>query len=253
MPTVMTFLWPRRLRVRPNPETMGLVEHLTELRTRVLVSAAAFVAASAAAFVLYPFILSVLRHPYCEVAPSHCAFYITGPLDGLALRVKIAAYGGLFLSSPVLLWELWRFITPGLHPKEKRYAIPFIIVSISLFALGCVLAFVTFPHALGWLGSIGGPSLRQIYDPISYISLIVLLMVAFGVAFQFPVLLVSLEASGVLSATRLASWRRWAIISIVTVAGVVTPSSDPISMLALAVPLYLFYEVSIVIGRLIQR
>ena len=94
-----------------------------------------------------------LKHPYCQVAPHHCGFYITGPLDGLALRVKIAAYGGLFLASPVLLWELWRFITPGLNPKEKKYAIPFIVASITLFALGCLVAYLTFPHALKFLDS----------------------------------------------------------------------------------------------------
>jgi sec-independent protein translocase protein TatC len=231
---------------------MTLVEHLGELRRRVMVCAVAFVIAGTAAFLAYPWILSFLRHPYCEVAPSHCAFYITGPLDGLGLRVKIAAYGGLVLSAPVLLWELWRFITPGLNPKEKRYAVPFVVASLSLFATGCLVAFVTFPHALKWLDSIGGPSLHEIFDPINYISLIVLLMVVFGITFQFPVLLVSLEVAGVLTARKLSSWRRWAIVLIVVVAGVITPSSDPFSMMALAIPLYIFYELSIVVGRIIQ-
>jgi sec-independent protein translocase protein TatC len=249
----MTITLKRSSAVRPTPDSMTLVQHLGELRTRVLVCAAAFVTAGIVAFLVYPWILSFLRRPYCEVAPGHCSFYITGPLDGLALRVKIAAYGGLFLSSPVLLWEFWRFITPGLNPKEKRYAIPFVLGSIGLFTLGGAVAFVTFPHALEWLGSIGGPSLHEIYDPINYIGLIVLLMVVFGITFQFPVLLVTLEAAGVLSAKKLSSWRRWAIILIVVVAGVITPSSDPFSMIALAIPLYLFYEVSIVIGRVIQR
>ncbi len=243
----------RRSEDKPRPDSMTLSEHLTELRSRVLVCAVAFLVAGVAAFLLYPWILSFLKHPYCEVAPSHCAFYITGPLDGLALRVKIAAYGGLFLASPVLLWEVWRFITPGLNPNEKRYAIPFIVASITLFALGALVAFLTFPHALRWLDSIGGPNLHEIYDPINYISLIVLLMVIFGLMFEFPVLLVSLEVAGVLSAKQLSSWRRWAIVGIVVVAGVITPSSDPFSMLALAIPLYIFYELSIVVGRIIQR
>jgi sec-independent protein translocase protein TatC len=249
----MVTLLKRRSETRPKPDAMTLVEHLTELRSRVLTCAVAFVIAGTAAFLLYPWILSFLQHPYCQVAPSHCGFYITGPLDGLALRVKIAAYGGLFLSAPVLLWEFWRFITPGLNPKEKRYAVPFVIVSMGLFSLGCLVAFVTFPHALKWLNSIGGPSLHQIFDPINYISLIVLLMVVFGITFQFPVLLVSLEVAGVLSAKTLSSWRRWAIVLIVVVAGVITPSSDPFSMMALAIPLYIFYELSIVVGKIIQR
>ncbi len=243
----------RRSESKPTPDSMTLVEHLTELRTRVLVCAVAFLIAATVAFLVYPEILSFLKHPYCQVSPRRCGFYITGPLDGLALRVKIAAYGGLFLASPVLLWELWRFITPGLHPREKRYAIPFIVASIVLFALGCLVAYLTFPHALNFLDHIGGPSLTQILDPTKYLSLIVLMMTIFGLTFEFPVLLVSLELAGVLSPQQLSSWRRWAIVLIVVVAGVITPSSDPFSMMALAVPLYLFYELSIVIGKIVNR
>ncbi len=243
----------RRSESRPKPDSMTLVEHLTELRTRVLICALAFAVAATVAFLVYPWILSFLKHPYCQVSPRRCGFYITGPLDGLALRIKIAAYGGLFLASPVLLWELWRFITPGLNPKEKRYAVPFIVASIALFALGCLVAYVTFPHALNFLDHIGGPSLTEILDPTKYLSLIVLMMTIFGLTFEFPVLLVSLELAGVLSPKQLSSWRRWAIVLIVVVAGVITPSSDPFSMMALAVPLYVFYELSIVIGKIINR
>ena len=238
---------------KPAPDSMTLTEHLGELRRRVLISAAAFLVMGVVSFVAYPWILDFLKHPYCEVAPTHCGFYVTGPLDPLALRVKIAAYGGIFLASPVWLWELWRFVTPGLNPKEKRYAVPFIVATISLFTLGAAVAFLIFPHALQWLNNIGGPSLTQILDPNKYLSLIILLMVAFGVTFEFPVLLVSLELAGVLSPQQLSSWRRWAIIGIVVLAGVITPSSDPFSMLAMAVPLYIFYEVSIIIGRIIRR
>ena len=232
---------------------MTLVEHLTELRRRVIVSVIAFVVMATVAFLAYNWILALLKHPYCEVAPTHCGFYVSGPLDGLALRIKIAAYGGLFLASPIWLWELWRFITPGLNPKEKRYAIPFVVATITLFTLGAAVAYFMFPHALKWLDSIGGPTLTQILDPNKYLSLIILLMVAFGIAFEFPVLLVSLEIAGVLTPQQLSSWRRWAIIGIVTLAGVITPSSDPFSMMAMAIPLYIFYEISIVIGRILRR
>ncbi|MGD0393324.1 MAG: twin-arginine translocase subunit TatC [Acidimicrobiales bacterium] len=243
----------RRSEARPQPDSMTLVEHLAELRRRVLVCSVAFLITGTAAFLLYPWILSFLSHPYCEISPHRCGFYITDPLGGLALRVKIAAYGGMFLAAPVLLWEFWRFVTPGLNRNEKRYAIPFIVASILLFALGCVVAYITFPHALAWLKNIGGPSLTQILDPTKYLSLIVLLMTVFGLTFEFPVLLVSLELAGVLTPKKLSSWRRWAIVVIVVVAGVVTPSSDPFSMMALAIPMYVFYEVSIVIGKLLGR
>ncbi len=243
----------KRQTEKPRPDAMTLVEHLAELRRRVVISAIAFLVMATVAFLAYNWILAFLKRPYCDVAPTHCGFYVTAPLDGLALRVKIAAYGGIFLASPVWLWEVWRFITPGLNPKEKKYAIPFVVATITLFTLGAVVAFVIFPHALQWLDSIGGPSLTQIFNPNSYLSLIILLMVAFGITFEFPVLLVSLELAGVVTPRQLSSWRRWAIVSIVVLAGVITPSSDPFSMCAMAIPLYVFYELSIIVGKIVLR
>jgi sec-independent protein translocase protein TatC len=122
-----------------------------------------------------------------------------------------------------------------------------------LFALGAVLAYFSFSHALQFLGSVGGPSLNQIYDPNKYLGLIVALMTVFGLTFEFPVILVSLQLVGVLNPRRLSSWRRWAIVLIVTFAAVIVPSGDPFSMMALAVPLYLFYEISIVLGKILRR
>jgi sec-independent protein translocase protein TatC len=239
---------------RPSAEAMTLGEHLAELRRRVVICAFAFAVGSTVAFIVYPHILHFLQAPYCRVAgPRHCKLYVTGPLDGLSLRIKLATYGGLFLGSPIILWELWRFITPGLHSNEKRYAVPFVASSILLFVFGAYLAFVSFPHALQFLQNIGGPSLQQIYDPNKYLGLIVALMAVFGLTFEFPVILVSLELVGVLSPRKLASWRRWAIVLIVVFAAVITPSGDPFSMLALAVPMYIFYEVSILIGRFLRR
>ena len=115
------------------------------------------------------------------------------------------------------------------------------------------MAFLIFPHALQWLDSIGGPSLTQILDPNKYLSLIILLMVCFGVVFEFPVLLVALEMAGVVTPKQLSSQRRWAIVGIVVLAGVITPSSDPFSMCAMAIPLYIFYELSIIVGKIIRR
>ena len=178
---------------------MTLVEHLAELRRRVLVSAVAFVVAATVAFILYHHILPSCSPPTARSTPRHCNLYVTSPLDGLSLRIKIAAYGGLFLASPVILWELWRFITPGLNPNEKSYAVPFIVASIVLFALGCLVAFVTFPHALQFLDNIGGPKLQQIYNPNKLPRSHPLLMTVFGLTFEFPVLLVSLEIAGVLT------------------------------------------------------
>ena len=144
-------------------------------------------------------------------------------------------------------------MTPGLRRNEKRYAVPFVSASLVLFAGGVLLAYFVFSHALQFLQSVGGPSLHQIYNPNSYLSLMVALMLVFGLTFEFPVLLVSFEVIGVVSPAKLSSWRRWAIVLITVFAGVITPSSDPFSMLALAIPMYVFYEASILLGKLLRR
>ncbi|MHB8438199.1 MAG: twin-arginine translocase subunit TatC [Acidimicrobiales bacterium] len=231
---------------------MTIGQHLTELRRRLVISVLALFVAGVIAFVLYPTILHLLDAPYCRITPR-CQLYVTGPLDGLSLRVKIATYGAFLLASPVLLWQLWRFITPALHRHEKQYAVPFLLASLVFFLGGVMLAYTTFPHALRFLGAIGGPSLHQLYGPNEYLGLVLAVMAVFGITFEFPVVLVALEIAGAVSPKRLARVRRWAIVLIVTVATVITPSGDPFSMLALAVPLYLFYELSIIAGRLLCR
>jgi sec-independent protein translocase protein TatC len=122
-----------------------------------------------------------------------------------------------------------------------------------LFLAGCALAYYIFPHALEFLKAIGGPELRQIYNPNQYLGLILLMMALFGITFEFPVVLVSLELLGVVTPKKLLSWWRWAVIGIALAAAIFTPSSDPFSMLALAVPLTAFYFVSIAIGKILGR
>src|SRR5580692_1016018 len=246
----MAFTLTRARHRVPEPLTVG--GHLAELRRRVLVIGVALVVTCTVAFVAYPQILHWLQAPYCRVSP-HCSLYVTGPLDGLSLRVHVAMYGGAFLASPVILGQLWGFVTPGLQRNEKRYVVPFVAASLVLFSAGAWLALVSLPHALRFLGSVGGPTLQQIYDPNKYLGLVMALMAVFGITFEFPVILVALELVGVVTPAKLSSWRRWALVGIVVVAAVITPSGDPFSMLALAVPLYVFYEVSIVIGRLLRR
>jgi sec-independent protein translocase protein TatC len=182
-----------------------------------------------------------------------CNLFVTSPLDGLSLRVKIALFGGLVLASPVILFQLWRFVTPGLKAAERRYAIPFVLASFALFLAGAAMAYIVLPHALGWLHSVGGPNLQAIYDPIPYIGLILLMMTIFGLTFEFPVVLVSLELAHVITPTQLLKWWRWAVIIIVVLAAVFTPSSDPFSMFALVIPLVAFYFISIAIGKLLGR
>lgn len=234
---------------------MTIGEHLAELRRRLLWSIAAIVVGSVVVFVLFDHVLSLLVHPYCVAAgPGRsCNLYVTGPLDGLSVRVEVAAYGGAVLASPLLLFHFWRFVAPGLRPRERNVTISFVASSLVLFLGGAAVAFSIFPHAMAWLDTIGGPSLREIYSPSSYIGLLLLMMAVFGLTFELPVVLVSLQAAGVVTPARLASWRRYAIVALVALAAIVTPSSDPFSMFALAVPLVAFYEGSILVGRVLRR
>jgi sec-independent protein translocase protein TatC len=249
---------------------MTVGEHLGELRYRLIISVSTFTAMAILAAFAYEPILHVLLRPLCGAAagPGHpvarqatrlfgangsCNLFVTSPLDGLSLRVKIALFGGLVLASPVVLFQIWRFVTPGLKARERRYAVPFVFAAFVLFVSGAFTAYVTLPHALGFLKSVGGPNLLAIYDPIPYLSLIILMMTLFGLTFQFPVVLVSLELARVVTPAKLLGWWRWAVIVITVVAAVATPSSDPFSMLALAVPLVAFYFISIGIGKVLGR
>jgi sec-independent protein translocase protein TatC len=256
---------------KPSPDNMTLSEHLGELRRRLIICVVAFVLAAIVAVVAYEPILHFLIRPLCNVdantlhhggggngsllfaSNGTCNLFVTSPLDGLSLRVKISVFGGLVLASPVILYQVWRFVTPGLQARERKYAIPFVLSAFILFLAGAATAYLTLPHALGWLRSVGGPNLQAIYDPIPYLGLILLMMALFGLTFQFPVVLVSLELARVVTPARLLRSWRWAIIIITVVAAVVTPSSDPFSMLALAVPLVVFYFLSIGIGKLLGR
>jgi sec-independent protein translocase protein TatC len=232
---------------------MTLVEHLTELRKRLFISCLAIAVGALIAFLLYNRIFDFLVHPYCAIRHGDCKLYVTSPLEGIAVRLKIAGYGGIMIASPVVLWQVWRFITPGLHKQEKRYAIPFVAASTFLFFFGVLIAYLTFPKALDFLISIGGANLQQIFSPKEYISFFLKVMLAFGLAFEFPVILVFLELVHVLSAKQLSSWRRPAIVIIVAAAAVITPSQDPYSLFGMAIPMYVFYELSILIGRLLKR
>jgi sec-independent protein translocase protein TatC len=245
--------------MRTPDDRMTLVEHLAELRTRLIKCILAITAGALIVFLFYDPIITFLARPYfdlCKSKPTTCAspdkFLIIGPLDGFNTRVKVSGYGGLIMALPVVLWQVWRFITPGLHPKEKRYAIPFVLCSVVLFLFGAALAYLILPFVYDFLIGYSGPGVAA-FTPSKYISFVTVLMVAFGVGFEFPVVLVFLELAGVVTPKRLGSWRRQAFVLVFVVAAVATPSGDPYSLFALAIPMYIFYEASILIGRLIER
>jgi sec-independent protein translocase protein TatC len=233
---------------------MTVVEHLAELRQRLIICLVAVAGAAAFCYWFAPEIIRFFLQFYRDATDGQRdAFIFTGPIDAFVTRLKVATYGGIVLAMPILLWELWRFITPGLNPREKRYAVPFLAASLFLFGLGAAVALLTLPQALDFLLNAGGEELQPLLTADKYMGLVALMILAFGLAFEFPVLLVSLLIARVISTAQLSRFRRWAIVLIVTFAAVITPSQDPYSLFAMAIPMYLFYEASILIGKALKR
>lgn len=245
--------------MRTPDDRMTLIEHLAELRTRIIKVALTLAVATTVVFFAFEPIQRWFVGPYkdlCERKPQlNCLtrnFVITDPLEGFGVRLKVAGYGGLIIALPVVLWQLWQFIVPGLHKNEKKYAVPFVLSSLALFAAGAAIAWLVFPKALDFLVSYSG-DVQPLFSQSKYISLIILLMIGFGIGFLFPVVLVALELIGAVTPQRLAKSRRGAIVTIFIVVAVATPSGDPYSLFALAVPMCVFYEASIIIGKIAQR
>lgn len=233
---------------------MTVIEHLSELRRRIIISMVGFMFAAALAYWFAPDIIRFFLHYYKDVThgkENH--FIFTGPIDGFVTRLKVATYAGFIGSTPIWLWELWRFITPGLNPREKRYAVPFIISSLALFAAGGTLAMLILPKALSWLLHAGGSELQPLLTADKYLTLVVLMIVAFGLAFEFPVVIMFLLLAHVITTKGLRKRRRWAIVGIFAFAAIITPSQDPYSLFFMAIPMCLFYEGCIIIGRILKR
>jgi sec-independent protein translocase protein TatC len=167
--------------------------------------------------------------------------------------MRIAGYGGIIISVPIILWQLWRFVSPAMSTKEKKYAMPFAIASFVLFVAGGALAFWTLDRALEFLISWSGADVNQTYQIAKYISLVALMVLAFGAGFLLPVIVVFLQLVGAVTPQQLRKQWRIAIMVVFVIAAVITPSGDPISMLALAVPMSVLYILAVVIGFVAQR
>lgn len=235
---------------------MPLLDHLAELRDRIIKSVLAVAVGAVAGWFLYPVIFDLLLDPYCDLQGTSiddCRLLQTEPLEAFSIRLEIAGYGGVALAMPVLLWQVWWFVTPGLHANEKRWAYPFVASALLLFVLGAGLAFYSLTPALEFLVDVGGPDLQQQFRPAPYFELITYMMLAFGVGFEFPIVLVFLQLAGIVSADALRRSRRYAVLGIVVLVAVITPSGDPYTLGLLSIPMYLFYETAIVIGLLLTR
>ena len=174
-------------------------------------------------------------------------------IEGLSQRMRISGYGGLILALPVVMWQIWRFVVPALSSREKKYSVPFILSSVVLFAFGGALAYWTLDKALEFLISWSGEGVEQTYQISRYVSLVALMVLAFGVGFLLPVLIVFLQLVNVITPQALLKQWRVSFMVIFVLAAVITPSGDPISMMALALPMSLLFLIAVAIGFIAQR
>jgi sec-independent protein translocase protein TatC len=241
---------------------MSILEHIAELRGRLVKSCVALVVTTTVAFAfLYDPVIQFLLRSYCEL-PAHlriataagdanCGLAALSPLEPLSIRIRISLTVGLLLAMPIVAFQLWRFITPGLKPNEKRYAIPFALATTLLFAAGVTLAFFTLPKAINFLASLGGSGVLTFFTADRYLRFVLFMGLAFGLSFEFPLVLVFLSMVGALSSrAMLRAWRP-AVAVIIVAAAVITPSQDPISLFAMAVPMWLFYFAAAALARFV--
>jgi sec-independent protein translocase protein TatC len=238
--------------------SMSVVDHLRELRDRLIWSIIAIAVGAVICFIFFEPIIHLMVAPYRDATiskafPNGKPLIFTSPLEAFTTRIKVAAYGGFVLASPVVFFHLWRFITPGLNPKEKRYAIPFTVSSVILFAGGSLVAVITFPKALNFLLGVGGSDLDPLLSAGSYLTLVFLMILAFGVSFEFPIVMMFLLLARIVTTRSLRKVRKYTFLGLVIFAAVITPSQDPISLFAMSIPMYLLYEGTIIIGRILKR
>lgn len=247
---------------------MTLTGHLAELRVRIIKAALAVAAGGIAVMIVYDRVLVWLTTPYLDLcrrrgvafcgtsydaATDTVSLFTLDPVEGFTTRMRIATYGGVVLALPILLWQLWRFVVPALHKQERRYAVGFVTSAAVLFVAGGAIAFSTLNRALEFLIDWSGESVDQAFRVSAYIRLVTLMVVAFGIGFTVPVLLVFLQLLGVLQPRALLSAWRYAVVGIVLLAAVITPSGDPPSLFALSGPMIVLYFVAIAVGHVLTR
>lgn len=230
---------------------MPLVEHLRELRSRLVKATLAILVGMVVGWIYYDAIFAWLSAPFQDVVDQARAegrditLALTGVADPFVLQLQIAAVTGLLLSSPVWLYQLWRFVTPGLRRHERRWAIAFVVVAVPLFASGVMLAYFVLPYGLEILFGFTPQNVENIVSVDRYLSFFIRMVIVFGVGFLAPLMLVLLNFAGVLTGKRLLSWWRWIIFIVFIFSAVATPTGDPINMLLLAGPILILMMVAI--------
>ncbi|MEX0592593.1 MAG: twin-arginine translocase subunit TatC [Nitriliruptoraceae bacterium] len=237
---------------------MSIIEHLRELRQRLLKAAIATAVATVAGYVAFPYLLEILILPYCSIATElrpdgPCRLIALRPLEPFSVRVKTSVVIGLFLAGPLIVYQVWRFITPGLTSSERRWTLPFVVLSQLMFSLGIAFAYLVIPQGLRILLNMGGPGIEALLSADEYLSFFLRMSVAFGLVFELPLALVFLTLVGVVTTQGLRRARPYAVIVMFVAAAIITPTTDALTLLLLAGPMVAFYELSILAAWLIER
>lgn len=252
---------PIRLRRSKDDEVpegdMTLVGHLGELRSRLIRSVMAIVIGALLVYIFFDRIFDFLAGPYCnlqEEQGNECEFLITSPLENFSVVLGLSGYGGLILALPIVLYQLGKFVLPGLYPNEKRVLMPFFVVSVVLLGLGMLGGYLLMPKTLEVLSGFGDETFVERFSPRAYTSFFVKMLLAFGIAAELPLVLVFLQLVGVVNTETLRKNRRIAIVAVAILSALVTPTGDPFTLAVLAIPMYLFYEIAVIIGgRMTKR
>ena len=235
-------------------EKMPLTKHLEELRHCLIVSVIAVTVGFCIAYAFKDRIFTFLAKPLIDVLPQGSTLQYIGLAEAFITYIKIAFFAGIFLALPVILYEIWKFVSPGLHEHEKRYVIPFVIFSTIFFFGGATFCYyVVFPFAFRFFLAFSDQSIRAMPAIKQYLTFITRLLFAFGVVFEMPILLFFLGRIGLVNHKWLAKKRGYAIVAIFIAAAVLTPGPDAVTQLLLAAPLLALYELSVLVVRLTGR
>lgn len=233
---------------------MSLTDHLEELKTRLIRILIVVGIGFGVCYMFKEWSFKVITRPLVEVLPEHSSMIFTGLPEAFFIHMKIAFFASLFLTAPYTLFELWRFVSPGLYKEEKRYVLPFLFFSTLLFTGGVLFGyFIALPPAFAFFVSFSTDFLKPMISFREYLSLTLKFLLAFGLCFEMPVFIFFLAKLGVVDAKMLSRQRRYAILVIFIVAAILTPSPDALSQVIMAIPLMVLYEVSIFVARFARK
>lgn len=230
---------------------MTIVQHLEELRRVLMIAGGAWLACTAICFVFNGFLISLLLRPLKQILPKNNSLLsgaiFTSPTEGLTVPIKVAAIGGVVLALPVILWQVWTFVSPGLRPAERKFSGPFIGSAFLLFLAGAAFAYFIMPIGLNFLAGFLNGNATYFPDISEYLSFFIFLILVFGATFELPIAILLLGLLGVVSSRTLRRKRKFLWVGIIIVANLVTPGADPFTPAILAIPLIAFFETSVVI------